>query len=110
MLRPTTPADMTDFSKSATPAATVITPCDALTVMFDGACPLCRREVAIYQGLVPLRPLRWLDVSSANTFVADPAERMRLMSRFHVRQADGELLSGANAFVALWLNCPAGAG
>ena len=38
-------------------------PCDALTVMYDGACPLCRREIGLYQSLTPLQTVAWLDVS-----------------------------------------------
>ena len=79
--------------------------CDALTVMYDGACPLCRREIGLYQSLTPLQTVVWLDVSdTAGTMsVADQA---RYMARFHVRQKDGKLLSGAAAFVALWLTMP----
>jgi predicted DCC family thiol-disulfide oxidoreductase YuxK len=80
--------------------------CDSLTVMFDGSCPLCRREVNLYRGLVPLQPLLWLDVSTDNPSLAVAQEKSRLMARFHVRRADGELLSGAKAFVALWLQLP----
>ena len=80
--------------------------CDSLTVMFDGACPLCRREVSLYRGLEPLQPLYWLDVSAESTTFADAQEKSRFMRRFHVRRADGELLSGAKAFVALWLQLP----
>ena len=28
--------------------------CAELTVLYDGACPLCRREVGMYKGLTPL--------------------------------------------------------
>jgi len=80
--------------------------CDSLTVLFDGACPLCRREVSLYRGLQPLQPLLWLDVSAQTTSFTNAEDRSRFMSRFHVRRADGELLSGAKAFVALWLQLP----
>jgi len=79
--------------------------CDALTVMYDGACPLCRHEIGLYQSLTPLENVAWLDVSEA-TANMNPADQARYMARFHVRQKDGSLLSGAAAFVALWLTMP----
>ena len=79
--------------------------CDALTVMFDGACPLCRREIGLYQSLTPLENVAWLDVSDA-TANLNPSDQVQYMARFHVRQKDGSLLSGAAAFVALWLTMP----
>lgn len=79
--------------------------CDSLTVMFDGSCPLCRREVGVYQALSPLQPVAWLDVSQTSLDLA-PADRARYLARFHVRRQDGQLLSGAAAFVALWRAMP----
>ena len=79
--------------------------CDVLTVMFDGACPLCRREIGLYQSLTPLESVAWLDVSVATANLT-PADQARYMARFHVRQKDGSLISGAAAFVALWLTMP----
>ena len=80
-------------------------PCDGLTVMYDGACPLCRKEIGVYQSLTPLEPVQWLDVSAAQADIS-PEQQARYMARFHVRQKDGQLLSGAAAFVALWLTMP----
>jgi predicted DCC family thiol-disulfide oxidoreductase YuxK len=79
--------------------------CENLTVMYDGACPLCRREIGIYQSLSPLEPVSWLDVSAKNENMS-PEDQSRFMARFHVRTKDGHLLSGAAAFVALWLTMP----
>lgn len=90
---------------NTTPIATPPNSCDALTVMFDGTCPLCRREVGIYQSLTPLEPVQWMDVSGDLTGLT-PEEQTRFMARFHVRQPDGQLLSGAAAFVALWRTMP----
>jgi predicted DCC family thiol-disulfide oxidoreductase YuxK len=85
----------------------------SLTVMYDGACPLCRREIGLYQGLLPLKadaPLCYADISDADLPLPStlPAgtTREQLLARFHVRTADGELLSGAQAFLALWAELP----
>ena len=96
-----TPITMTASSTLSEESAT----CDAMTVMYDGACPLCRREVALYQSLKPSAEVVWLDVSKDSAQVS-PSDQARYMSRFHVRQSDGRLLSGAAAFVALWLVMP----
>ena len=88
------------------PAATDnATPCNELTVLFDGACPLCRREIGVYQSLIPLQPVQWLDVSKGSEDISSE-EQAIYMARFHVRQKDGQLLSGAAAFAALWLAMP----
>ncbi len=78
-------------------------------MLYDGACPLCRREIGLYRRLVPLRPLRWLDVSDGGAALpagASPCDRATYLARFHVQRADGALLSGAAAFVALWRQLP----
>ena len=80
-----------------------------LTVLYDGACPLCRREIGIYRGLQPLRsdsPVCFADVSDAALPLPPGTTRDQLLARFHVRSRDGELLSGAQAFLALWAALP----
>ena len=42
---------------------TTCTAPDGLTVLYDGACPLCRREIGVYQGLAPTQPLEFRDIS-----------------------------------------------
>ena len=75
-----------------------------MTVLYDGDCPLCRREIAVYQGLAARAPVRFVDVSAPDT--ALPGERSTLLARFHVQREDGSLLSGAEAFLALWARLP----
>ncbi|MCQ9376001.1 demethoxyubiquinone hydroxylase family protein [Methyloversatilis sp. XJ19-13] len=77
-----------------------------LTVLYDGDCPLCRREVGVYRGLRPLRPLHWVDVSDRRLALPVTGERADYLARFHVRRDDGEVLSGARAFIALWAALP----
>ncbi len=81
---------------------------DTLTVLYDGACPLCQREIAHVQGLAASRPdsgLCFLDVSDARLALPD-AERATLLARFHVQHPDGSRLDGAAAFVAMWARLP----
>ncbi len=78
----------------------------ALTVLYDGACPLCRREVGVYQGLTPRQPLAWCDVSDPATALPAGATRDAYLARFHVLRGGTEVLSGARAFVALWSALP----
>ena len=81
--------------------------------MYDGACPLCRREIGLYRGLLPLKadtPVCYADISDANLPLPSTlpfgTTREQLLARFHVRRGDGELLSGAQAFLALWAELP----
>ncbi|MFN3434559.1 MAG: thiol-disulfide oxidoreductase DCC family protein [Sphingomonas sp.] len=74
-----------------------------VTVWHDGDCPLCRREIAL---------MRRLDTRGAITFVdaagpaACPLDRGAMLARFHAREGDGPLLSGAAAFAAMWRAIP----
>lgn len=77
-----------------------------LTVLYDGACPLCRREIDIYRDLQASAPVCFTDVSDVAQPVPHGTSREQLLARFHVRTADGRLLSGAQAFLALWSALP----
>jgi len=81
------------------------TPSD-LTVYYDGACPLCRREIAGYQSMKGAERLNWQDVSEANEQVAQDLSRSDALARMHVRTADGKLVHGARAFALMWQAFP----
>lgn len=78
----------------------------ALTVLYDGACPLCRREIGIYRGLQPRTSVCFADVADPTQPLPSGTTREQLLSRFHVRDSDGGLRSGAEAFLALWALLP----
>jgi predicted DCC family thiol-disulfide oxidoreductase YuxK len=80
-----------------------------LTVLYDGACPLCRREIDLYRGLQADAPVCFADVSDAASPLPQTiagTSREQLMARFHVLGRDGQLHSGARAFLALWAALP----
>jgi predicted DCC family thiol-disulfide oxidoreductase YuxK len=77
--------------------------------LYDGACPLCRREISVYRNLKPLRsdsPVCFADVNDVAVSLPPGTTREQLLARFHVKGRDGVLLSGAQAFLALWSALP----
>lgn len=74
----------------------------AAEVYFDGGCPLCRREIAAYRSIAGDDGIRWRDVSVAGGQPAPDLTREAALARFHVRRADGVLVSGAEAFLSVW--------
>ena len=77
-----------------------------LTVYHDGACPLCRAEIAHYRRQDGAGNLRFQDVSAPDTVPAGDLTREAALARFHVRDETGTLLSGAAAFIAIWRTLP----
>jgi predicted DCC family thiol-disulfide oxidoreductase YuxK len=76
-------------------------------VFYDGACPVCSREISFYQRQQGAEDIDWVDVTqSDNNFVAPGLSREAALRRFHMRQADGTLIGGVNAFAELWTHLP----
>jgi predicted DCC family thiol-disulfide oxidoreductase YuxK len=79
----------------------------AFTVFYDGACPLCTAEIGFYRRRRGADRISWVDVSACATeTVTAGLTRDQALKRFHARQADGRLVSGGAAFVALWSVLP----
>ena len=74
-----------------------------VTVWHDGACPLCRREIAIMRRLDRRGSIAFVDATGAQ---ACPIDRADLLARFHAREDGGPMLSGAAAFAAMWRAIP----
>ena len=75
-----------------------------LTVWHDGDCPLCRAEIALMRRLDARGAIRFVDAARSGAD-ACPLDRGTLLARFHA-QENGELLSGAAAFAAMWRAIP----
>lgn len=71
-------------------------------VFFDGACPLCVREIKMLRRLDRRQRIRFVDIA-AEGFV--PPEGLRwdtLMARIHGRLPDGSLVEGVEVFRRLY--------
>lgn len=75
-----------------------------VTVFHDGGCPLCQREIALMRRLDRRGRIAFVDISDSAS--ACPLERDRLLARFHARDENGRLVSGAAAFAAMWRAIP----
>ena len=79
---------------------------NASTVLFDGSCPLCTLEINQYKAITPIGQINWVDVSSPEFIPPMGQSKEVLMQRFHVIKPNGELISGAAAFVHIWEKLP----
>ena len=83
---------------------------ETLKVLYDGACPMCRTEIAHVKGLAnktPASGLLFIDISSNDPQLACyQDDKEQLLARFHVERMDGSRMDGAQAFVAMWERLP----
>ena len=75
-----------------------------LKVWYDGACPLCLREIALMRRLDTRGAITFVDVA-AGADPACPIDRAALLARFHAEE-NGKVVSGAAAFAAMWRAIP----
>jgi predicted DCC family thiol-disulfide oxidoreductase YuxK len=69
-------------------------------VFFDGACPLCRREIAFVRRLDSDARVQFTDIASPDFDAPSAVGRTHedLMARIHARLPNGELVEGVEAF------------
>ena len=78
-----------------------------LTVLYDGSCPLCAREIAMYRRLQGGDDISWLDVSQIpEDDIPLDLSRQAVLAQFHVIRRDGSEAVGAAGFVELWKAIP----
>ena len=77
-----------------------------VTVWYDGACPLCLKEIALFRRLDRRRRIAFVDVSDPNAEAFCPLDRGELLARFHAQEQGRPIVSGAAAFAAMWRATP----
>ena len=83
-----------------------------LSVYFDGSCPLCRREIALYQRNRLADQLAWVDVSLGPQ-VGDLGEGLsctQAMRAFMCAMRKAACSAGLRGFRTCGAPCPAGVG
>ena len=76
-------------------------------VFFDGACPLCRREIAHYRRIDRVQRLHWVDAATeAKILAAHGLDPERAMAELHVLDGNGRWQRGVDAFLVIWSHLP----
>ncbi|WP_340161366.1 DUF393 domain-containing protein [uncultured Hoeflea sp.] len=82
-------------------------PAIPLSVWYDGDCPVCRQEVALYRRIDRDDLITWIDiVALADSELPVGKTRQDLLGKFHARAADGPWQIGVDAFAAIWQRLP----
>ncbi|MGI9217833.1 MAG: thiol-disulfide oxidoreductase DCC family protein [Hydrogenophaga sp.] len=80
---------------------------NAPTLYYDGGCPVCSREIAMYQRQPGADRVQWVDVTRCEPHqLGQGLTPDAALQRLHLRLPDGRLVSGAAAFTSLWRNLP----
>ena len=82
---------------------------DALTVCYNGMCPVCRGEMDHYRRIADQHalPLGWRDINTApELFAKHGIDFDTAMRRLHAIDADGRLIRGVDVFAAVWRHLP----
>ena len=86
---------------------TPVTRLKVLTVYYDGGCPMCAREVGMYQSLKGAEFIEWVNLSTLpDGEVAPGVIKKNALARFHAVDYEGNIYVGAAAFAALWCMLP----
>ncbi len=74
------------------------------TLYFDGACPLCTREIRKLSR-VQRGGITFVDVHQAEPSASLPSREI-LLQKLHLRTAQGDWLVGIDANIYAWRNTP----
>lgn len=79
----------------------------AITVYYDGLCPVCGREVAMYRRLVAPDAVVWRNLAGDPHLLQNESFGLAAaLTLLHVRDADGALHVGLPAHLVLWERLP----
>ena len=83
--------------------ANTATASSQVSIFYDGACPLCRREINHYRKLDQAGRVRWIDISSNPAVLQQfGLDFATAMSRLHVQDRQQTMHSGVRAFMIVW--------
>lgn len=75
---------------------------DQVIAYYDGLCPICVHEMSVYRRRGQGRVL----LHDVNGDIPDDVDRKAALNALWVRKADGTLVAGWDAFIAIWERSP----
>ncbi len=74
-----------------------------VSLFWDGACPLCRREIQYYKWLDTEKRVDWVDIQTQPERLAVHGVPLEVaLARIHGTDRRGTLVQGVPAFLAVW--------
>lgn len=78
-----------------------------VTMLYDGGCPLCSKEVAHYRRIDRDNSVNWVDIDQDTPLLnALNVSKDSAMKHLHVVNKEGDIVKGAYAFAAIWAELP----
>lgn len=79
----------------------------AVELLYDGECPICKREICMLQKKDSQAEVKFIDISTENFSPLDHhnVDYKTAMSQIHAIDSKGDLLVGISAFVAVYARC-----
>jgi predicted DCC family thiol-disulfide oxidoreductase YuxK len=74
-----------------------------ITVLFDGKCGVCSKEISFYKRVAPKGQFIWQDVNSIDTKEKYNIELHTALKHLHVIDNE-KVFIGVDAFVRIWKN------
>lgn len=74
-----------------------------ITIFYDGACPLCSREINHYRGLPASERIAYVDIAADGFDAARyNLDRAAVNRSLHIITDTGEIFDGVDAFAHIW--------
>ena len=79
----------------------------ALTVFYDGECPMCTREICMYRSFIGAESIKWVNLSELpDGDIVPGVTKENALARFHAIDDNGYVYVGGAAFAAIWCMLP----
>lgn len=79
----------------------------AITVFYDGACPVCVKEMHQYQRFEKSGQIIWFDITGQEDWLLERnIDPEAALLELHVLTPEGEVVKGVDAFILLWQRAP----